>query len=185
MDADRTRWDTRWSDRPVYAPEPPPTLGDHLDLVPSRGRALDVACGQGTHAVWLAWRGLEVVGVDVSPVAITRARELAAHQGVAGRCTFVVADLDHGLPVEADGDYAVVLCHRFRDPKLYPLLRERLSSPGVLAVTVLSRVGRPASDSSFLAEPGEAVEIAGDLDVVHLHEGGGEAEVVARRPPPG
>ena len=46
------------------------------------GRALDVACGEGRNAVWLATQGWEVTGVDFSPVGIEKARRLAEEHGV-------------------------------------------------------------------------------------------------------
>jgi len=45
----------------------------HADLLPTRGRALDVACGSGRHAVWLAARGLATWGFDRLPDALARA----------------------------------------------------------------------------------------------------------------
>jgi SAM-dependent methyltransferase len=55
------------------------------------GRALDLACGAGRHAVWLAERGWAVTGVDFSAAGIGKARELAVARGV--HCDWVVADL--------------------------------------------------------------------------------------------
>jgi SAM-dependent methyltransferase len=46
------------------------------------GRALDLACGEGRNAAWLAERGWRVTGVDFSEVALAKARRLAAHRGV-------------------------------------------------------------------------------------------------------
>jgi SAM-dependent methyltransferase len=46
------------------------------------GRALDLACGEGRNAVWLAERGWDVVGVDFSDVALAKAEQLAAQRGV-------------------------------------------------------------------------------------------------------
>lgn len=71
------------------------------DLAP-RGRALDVACGEGRNAIWLAKLGWTVTGVDYSEVAIERARSLAAAQNAAvewvcadlGRWDFPVAAFD-------------------------------------------------------------------------------------------
>ncbi|MDD1684147.1 MAG: class I SAM-dependent methyltransferase [Methanoregula sp.] len=54
-------------------------------------RAIDLGCGAGNYAVWLAGLGFEVTGVDSSPTAIRIAGERAAKNGV--RCTFVTADL--------------------------------------------------------------------------------------------
>jgi methyltransferase family protein len=56
-------------------------------------------------------------GVDVSPVAIELARQLAERSGVAARCRFDVFDLDAGLP---DGESVdLVLCYLFRDSRRY------------------------------------------------------------------
>jgi SAM-dependent methyltransferase len=54
-------------------------------------RAIDLGCGTGTNAVWLAQQGFDAVGVDFSPLAIEAARKRAAKAGV--RVQFFVADL--------------------------------------------------------------------------------------------
>ena len=54
-------------------------------------RAIDLGCGAGNYAVWLAGQGFEVTGADSSPTAILIAREKAAKAGVS--CRFVIADL--------------------------------------------------------------------------------------------
>lgn len=54
-------------------------------------KTVDLGCGAGNYAVWLAQRGFEVTGMDISKHAIKIARELANKQGVP--CRFVVADL--------------------------------------------------------------------------------------------
>jgi SAM-dependent methyltransferase len=54
-------------------------------------RAIDLGCGVGNYAVWLARRGFEVTGVDSAPTAIKRAKENATKKGV--ECTFLIADV--------------------------------------------------------------------------------------------
>jgi SAM-dependent methyltransferase len=61
------------------------------------GRVLEVGCGTGTNALWLAARGFEVLGVDISPLAIAKAKAKA--EGVAG-VRFMVLDF---LTAEIDG----------------------------------------------------------------------------------
>src|SRR5437764_1299806 len=55
------------------------------------GRAVELGCGTGTNAVWLARQGFDVTGVDISPLAIERAEARATAAGV--RSLFLVADL--------------------------------------------------------------------------------------------
>lgn len=98
-------WDTRYADRPlVWGVAPNRFVERELaDALP--GRALDLACGEGRNALWLAARGWDVVGVDFSAVAIDRARRRAAEDGI-------VLDLRVGdvlaLPVEPEFDLALV-----------------------------------------------------------------------------
>lgn len=54
------------------------------------GRALEVGCGTGTNALWLAARGFDVLGVDLAPLAIERARRKS--ERIRGRCDFRVHD---------------------------------------------------------------------------------------------
>ena len=74
-------------------------------LVP--GRALDLACGAGRNAVWLAERGWTVTGVDFSNVALENARGLAAERGVV--VEWVQADLREWRPAGAEFDLVAVL----------------------------------------------------------------------------
>jgi SAM-dependent methyltransferase len=69
------------------------------------GRALDLACGEGRNAIWLAERGWQVTGVDFSQVGLEKARRLAAKRGV--EVIWVRADLLDHQPV--DGAYDLVV----------------------------------------------------------------------------
>lgn len=176
---DRSRWDVAYRDRaPAFEPALPDVFAGHEAAFPTIGTALDVACGQGAAAVWLARRGLDVAAFDVSPVAVERAHELAARTGVTERCRFEAADLDDGLPPGPPVD--VLLCHRFRDPRLYPALTERLKPGGLLAICVLSEVGGPRGP--FRAAAGELDSAFGALDALAAGEGDGQAWLLARRP---
>jgi 2-polyprenyl-3-methyl-5-hydroxy-6-metoxy-1,4-benzoquinol methylase len=89
----REFWDERYaeSDR-IWSGNPNRRLVEQVaGLTP--GTALDIGCGEGADAVWLATQGWSVTGVDVSQVAVDRAAQHAAEAGVAERCTFRQADL--------------------------------------------------------------------------------------------
>ncbi len=155
---------------------PPELLTRHADVFPTAGTALDLACGQGFGAVWLARRGLEVWGLDISPVAIGQARDLAERIGVGDRCRFDVVDLDDGLPAGSPVD--VVLCHKFRDRRLDHAIIGRLAPGGLLAIAVLSEVG--AAPGPFRAVPGELSAAFAGLDRIAAGEGEGYAWLLAR-----
>ncbi len=180
-DEDRARWDAKFAARGgPPEPHPPDGVRGHLELVPVRGSALDVACGAGRHAVWLAARGMAVDAVDISVEALRLGSELAARHGVAERVRWLHRDLDEGLPAGTAGPYDLVLCERFRDPGLYRPMMDRLAGGGLLVVTVLSEVGG-GGPGRFRAAPGELVEAFGDLELLVDVEGSGEASVLARR----
>ncbi|VBA50826.1 class I SAM-dependent methyltransferase [Mycobacterium pseudokansasii] len=176
---DRRRWDERYTDLGAPAPGavgPPGAFVGHTDVFPTAGKAFDLACGPGLGAVWLAHRGLEVWGVDVSPVAIGQARDLAAHCGVADRCRFDVVDLDAGLPPGPPVD--VIVCHKFLDPRLDRPIVARLAPGGLLAIAVLSEVG--AAAGPFRAGRGQLRAAFAGLDVIAAGEGQGQAWLLAR-----
>ena len=177
---DRLRWDAEYARRGVATDgvRLPAVFAGHADVVPHSGSALDLACGQGGTAVWLAERGLEVRGLDVSPVAIAQAADLAARHGVTGRCRFGVVDLDDGLP--PGGPVDVVVCHRFRDPRLYPALIERLKPDGLILISVLSEIG--GERGPYRAGPGELSAAFADLEPIAAGEGDGLAWLIGRRP---
>lgn len=179
-DDDRRRWDERYRDaadpagRPIM-PAVPTDFTEYVQHFPTAGRALELACGTGAGSVWLAQRGLDVVGVDVSTVAVDAATAAARRLDVVDHCRFVVADLDDGLPDTPPVD--LIMCHRFRDPRLYGPMVDRLAVGGLLAVAVLSEVG--SAPGRFRAEPGELRQaFGGRLDVLVDSERSGAAVLI-------
>ncbi|WP_281253347.1 SAM-dependent methyltransferase [Mycobacterium numidiamassiliense] len=176
---DRRRWDERYADMeppPIDAVGPPSLFAAHADAFPTTGRALDLACGQGLGAVWLARRGMDVWGVDISAVAVAHARDLAQRSGVADRCRFDVVDLDDGVPEGPPVD--VVVCDKFRDRRLDHAILDRLAPGGLLAIVALSEVG--AAPGPFRAGPGELTAAFGALGRISSGEGEGYAWLLAR-----
>jgi 2-polyprenyl-3-methyl-5-hydroxy-6-metoxy-1,4-benzoquinol methylase len=179
--ADGERWDARYANRGLeLEPAPPDALVEAglIDRVPTAGRALDVACGLGAQSIWMAQRGLDVTALDVSQEAIDRVSGAAQGHGVSDRITAVGVDLDSGLPVDLTG-FDVVVCQRFRNPRLYSGLVSRLRPGGLLVVTVLSQTGASAP-GPFHAPSGE-LRTAFDVErcrVLHHHEGNGQESIV-------
>lgn len=88
---DRHGWDKRYDTAElIWRAEPNRFLVQEVEgLAPAR--ALDLACGEGRNAVWLAKQGWQVTGVDFSAVGLQKARQLAARRGVDA--TWVEADV--------------------------------------------------------------------------------------------
>lgn len=92
FDDARAFWDERFSaPEYIFGREPNRFLVSQQALIRRGMRVLDVATGEGRNAVWLARQGCEVLGIDISPIAIAKARTLAAQQGV--EVGFEVADV--------------------------------------------------------------------------------------------
>jgi SAM-dependent methyltransferase len=108
----REDWDKRYAAvENLWAVKPNRFLvAEVADLAP--GRALDLACGEGQNAIWLATLGWEVTGVDYSEVAIEKARARAERDGVAAE--FVCADLMDYEP--SLGTFELVLLLYFHIP---------------------------------------------------------------------
>jgi len=107
---DATEWDARYAGKElVWGAEPNRFVAAELTHV-TPGRALDIACGEGRNAIWLATRGWSAVGVDFSATAIDRARQLAEQAGVADSTDFVVGDVVAG-PLPPGSFDAVVMAY--------------------------------------------------------------------------
>lgn len=88
-------WDERYAtEGMLWGAEPNAVVAEIAADLPA-GTVLDLACGQGRNAVWLAQQGHEVTGIDLSPVAVEQARRLAEDVGV-------VVDLTTGDVTEWD-----------------------------------------------------------------------------------
>ncbi len=91
---DRVQWNERYAgEEPLFKADPARFLAAEVEgTLP--GRALDLGCGDGRNALWLAQRGWHVTGVDFSDVALAKAARFAVARGVpAERLDLVLADL--------------------------------------------------------------------------------------------
>ncbi|MFI6155620.1 class I SAM-dependent methyltransferase [Kitasatospora sp. NPDC051170] len=132
-------WDGFYADRgkpvPFFAAKPDESLVGYVERgLVAPGRALDLGCGPGRNALYLASRGFAVDAVDLSPVAVAWARDRAAEIGAEVR--FLCGDA-FALPAgELDGPYDLVVdsgCFHHLAPHRrigYPALLERLLAPG-------------------------------------------------------
>jgi 2-polyprenyl-3-methyl-5-hydroxy-6-metoxy-1,4-benzoquinol methylase len=103
----REAWDERYAtEELIWKADPNRFLVEEADgLEP--GRALDVACGEGRNAVWLASKGWPVTGVDFSHAGLAKVERLAPERGV--EVTWVEADVVVWRPPPACFDLVIVM----------------------------------------------------------------------------
>jgi SAM-dependent methyltransferase len=179
-EADRERWDRRWSEGTHCEGGGSLAWLDELRADWPRGRrALDVACGAGRVALWLAQRGFDVLGVDVSPVALAR---LDASARAVGRSVETLA-LDLEREPLPGGPFDWIACFAYLQRDLFPAFRARLGPGGLLVCEIatvrnLERHEHPSR--RFLLEPGELVGLVSPLEIVRADEGWHEDRHLAR-----
>ncbi len=153
------------------------------------GRALDLACGTGREAVFLAAAGWQVLAVDVLPDALERGRELERRYLPQPAVTWQVADLEAG-DFRPDGQWELITVFRFLHRPLLRRLGALLAPGGRLVCETFTTVhrrhrGRPSRDHHVL-RPGELPELLADLEIEHYAEGwhgpAHTARITARRP---
>jgi SAM-dependent methyltransferase len=165
-----------------------PWLTAHAHLLPGKGEALDVACGRGRNALWLAGRGLRVHALDRNPDAVREVNAEAAARGLA--VDACVHDLEvPGGSLPRPGAWDVVVVVHYLHRALFPSLRAAVRPGGLLIYETFTRAqalrGKPANPD-FLLEAGELRERLAPLEILAYREGefGGRclASAVARRP---
>ena len=161
-------------------------LTEHAHLLPRQGTALDVACGSGRHARWLAERGLVTTAMDRDTAAIARLRDEADRRHLPLRADAL--DLERGQVTLGTGAFDVVVVVHYLHRPLFPALRDALRPGGLLIYETFTRAqaarGKP-TNPAFLLEPGELRALVAPLEVIVEREGDVEgtmlASVIARR----
>jgi tellurite methyltransferase len=184
MKADQKRWNDRFGrEEFAFGKEPNPFLKKHIRLLP-KGKALDIASGEGRNAVFLAQHGFEVDAVDISEKGLKKARKLAREKGVKIN-TFPV-DLDQ-YQIEK-GRYDLIANFYFLRRRLIPRIKKGLKKGGkVIFETYLLEhrtlgTGGPKQAKYFL-KPNELLGLFKDFRILFYREGifkeGGRKKAVA------
>jgi SAM-dependent methyltransferase len=169
---DRERWDRQHAGRRNL--QQPATFlkeifeGDRWPI--PRGRALDLATGQGRNAIFLAEQGFEVLGIDSSPVALEEARRCAKDKFL--EVAWQQADLE--LVELPPSHYNLVLNFNYLQRSLVPQIKKTLKPGGwVIFETYLidqRSIGEP-KNPDFLLRRNELLDFFRDLRVLYYREG--------------
>ena len=176
----RERWNTRYREAPRNPPQPCAALRAAEPHLPARGTALELACGLGGNALWLARRGLHTDAWDLSEVAISRLRTVAQREGLP--LSARVRDVEEHPPQGACCEVLVVshFLHR-------PILRDLAAAvrPGGLLVyqTFLEGHRGPGpSNPDYLLRTGELRALCAGWECLLEREEEGQVLWVARKP---
>jgi tellurite methyltransferase len=171
--AERDKWDDRYRSGSYEGrTHPSALLAEWMPKLP-RGRALDVACGAGRNALYLAAAGFDVHAVDISSVALERARRSADERALTIR--WLGIDLDDDPDSELPNErYGTIVWVRYVNRRLMPALLRRLRPGGYLLceqhlATTADVVG--PKNPVFRLESGELQASTVALDVVFYKEG--------------
>ncbi|HEX8846311.1 MAG TPA: methyltransferase domain-containing protein [Pyrinomonadaceae bacterium] len=183
-------WDERYARGEHITKEPLPLLVRVADEL-SPGRALDLACGTGRHALFLASRGWRVTAVDGSQVGIRLAKEEARRRNL--EVDWRVADLERmRFEIEKEA-YDLVGVFYYLQRDLFPLIRAGVR-PGGIVIAAIHMIDETPDlkpmNPAFLLQPGELRAEFRGWELLHDYEGPSTeeghrrrtAEIVARRP---
>lgn len=164
---DRHRWDERYIAEERYQTfvEPRPFLVEHASHLPRCGWAIDLAMGLGGNASFLLQRGLNVIGVDISSVAVRQA--CARLPGLLA----IQADLTHFCLPEERFDVLLNFFYLQRD--LWPAYERALRPGGLLVMETLTGAmneTHPEIDPVYLLEPQELLGAFPGLETLAYRE---------------
>jgi len=159
-------WEEHFSDPAHLDFTPAPLLVEVADLVPP-GRALDVACGAGRNALYLASLGWQVTAVDSSPAAIRILRQRGAGLTIEAE----LADLEAGQFRIVPAAYDLILDFYYLQRDLFPSIRAGVRPGGVFAGAIHVLDGASGDHNpDYLLQPGELRRHFADWKILYYSE---------------
>jgi len=172
MKADQKRWDKRFGKKDfAFGKKPNPFLKKLIHLLP-KGRALDIAAGEGRNAAFLAQHGFEVDAVDISERGLKKAQKLARAKGI--KINIFLVDLDQ-YQVEKER-YDLIANFYFLKRRFIPRIKKGLKKGGrVIFETYLLEhrtlgTGGPKQAKYYL-KPNELLLLFKDFRILFYREG--------------
>ena len=165
---DQIRWDKKYATKKyLFGREAIPFLQNHVGLLP-KGHVLDLAMGEGRNGVFLATKGFQVTGVDISAEGLKKAETLAAELGVPIKT--VVADLEtYKIPPNFD----VIIYTYYLQRDLFPKIAAALKPGGMALIETYTMDHfrhRPRFNKAYLLEPNELLTMLPGLRVLRYQE---------------
>jgi tellurite methyltransferase len=166
----KQQWNERYlTDLVEGTQKPALVLSDNAHLLPERGKALDLACGVGGNALFMAQRGLQVVGWDYSSAAIDKLKQFAVQQKV--KLQAEVRDVTvEPLPRQC---FDVIVVSHFLDRSIISDLIDALKPGGLIfyQTFIQEKVNQAGPTSpDFLLKPNELLKLFSGLRILVYRE---------------
>jgi len=184
MRSDQKRWDERFGrEEFAFGKEANPFLKRHLALF-TRGKALDIAAGEGRNAVFLSQHGFDVDAVDISKMGLIKARKLAEEMGV--KIHTVCTDLDT-YPIKRE-QYDLIANFYFLKRSLIPKIKKGLKKGGkvIFETYILEHRNIATSgpkQAKYFLRPNELLNLFDGFRILRYREGifkeGGRKKAIA------
>lgn len=173
---DQTKWDQIYTDGNEKPAGPCRALSSHSHLLPAEGDALDLACGRGGNALYLAARGFSTRAWDVSAVAIQSLSDVASRNGLP----LVAEQRDVTADPPASGSFDIIVVSRFLDRTLAPAICAALREHGLLFYQTFIR--EKTSDTgpnnpAYRLEANELLRLFQSLHLIYYHEEGNVGDI--------
>ncbi|HEY0462001.1 MAG TPA: methyltransferase domain-containing protein [Pyrinomonadaceae bacterium] len=159
-------WDERYRSGKYSSAQPHKLLISLVEKL-KPGKALDLACGTGRHAIFLAENGWRVTAVDNSAVGIEIAGQRAAEKRL--EIDFRVADLEKDeFRIEAD-TYDLICDFYYLQRELFDAMKSGVKHGGLI-VSTIHIYGAGEKPGRFLLREGELKEFFAGFEILHYHE---------------
>ena len=141
-----------------------------IESLTSGRKALDLACGAGRDAVFLASRGWDVTALDIKEDALNRCQSLATSSNTT--ITPIIGDVESSPEILGKDNYDLIVVMRYLHRPLLPKLADMLNPGGLICYSTFmvgcEKFGSPRNPN-FLLEPGELKQVYSDL-TCHIDE---------------
>ena len=184
MKSDQKRWDERFGREDfAFGKKANPFLRRHIALLP-KGKALDIAAGEGRNAIFLSQHGFDVDAVDISEVGLSKAQKLAKEMGV--RIHTLHADLNK-YQIEP-GQYHLITNFYFLKRSLIPKIKNGLKKGGkvIFETYILEHRNIATSgpkQAKYFLRPNELLRLFNGFRILRYREGifkeGGRKKAIA------
>ncbi len=159
-------WDERYAGGKYSSAEPHKLLIALAENLKA-GNALDLACGTGRNAIFLAEKSFQVMAVDNSSVGIEIAKKRANEKGL--KIDFRVADLEKGEFAIEENSFDLICDFYYLQRDLFAEVKKGVKFGGII-ISTIHIYGEGEEEGRFLLREGELKEFFDDFEILHYHE---------------